>query len=220
MKTIFFKRQVIDSETLLISALSENGSLQTLKFPKVLRSKKRNSFFLVPGSMWDCVYRESEKIVVPSEYTLHSSPIDSNPDYHDLSILAEFIKPLDKLWKTGTYTHYFNWYLPLLSGWSHFSNNDKKVLVVAAMLHYCQQEGLFPNSYDCAKCTREDVYLHADIGIICEECNPNHLQLDALPVTMLKDIGQLNHASWPKISPRSFSQLKRTLSGIMDDFSK
>lgn len=215
MLILFYSRTLYNEETPILNGIGEDGKVRRLKFPHILKSKKRNSFFLLPGTIWDCSFRDSDKIMVPNEYTLSASPIDANPDYTDLSLLAEFLKPLEKLWRTGNYKDYYQWYVPLLSRWIELSHNEKRILVTAALLYYCQKEGLFPSEYGCTKCHNKQVNLHEELGILCPVCDAEHSQLNTIPVSILQDIETLNHTNWSSISEENYRKIKELLSNIM-----
>jgi DNA-directed RNA polymerase subunit RPC12/RpoP len=215
MLILFYSRALYNEETPVLHGIGEDGKVRRLKFPHILKSTKRNSFFLLPGTIWDCSFRDSDKVIVPNEYTLHASPIDANPDYTDLSMLAEFLKPLEKLWRTGNYKHYYQWYVPLLSRWIELSNNEKKILVTAALLSYCQKEGLFPSEYECVKCHNKQVYLHHELGILCPACDSEYKNMSTVPVSVLQNIEQLNHNQWSAISDETYRKIKDLLSNLI-----
>ena len=215
MLILFYQRKFFNEETPILDGIGEDGKVRRFKFPYILKSKKRNSFFLIPGSIWNCSFRDVDKIMVPNEYTLSSSPIDANPEYNDLSLLTEFIKPLERLWKTGNYIQYFQWYFPLLSGWLKFSFQEKKILIIAALLSFCQKEGLFPSEYECSKCNNLNVYLHQEIGIICTRCDPSQNKLNLIPVYVLQAVGKLQHSKWPTIADSELEKVKELLSNII-----
>lgn len=174
MLNILYFRKEITGGTLMVGGLDENGNPGKYKFPGILKSKKRSSLFLVPGTIWDfTVTGNTKEFIVPREFTLHLAPFDAETPYQELLPLGFLIKPLVSLKVSEANQPLFQKLYQVLSIWQDSTAIQKEHILNRFYLRFLNSMGLLHYSENCLDCgdsvDPQTPYL-LDEGSLCSQC--------------------------------------------------
>ncbi|MES0488689.1 MAG: hypothetical protein ABUK01_01775 [Leptospirales bacterium] len=174
MQNILYFRKEISGATLLVGGLGEDGNLRKYKFPGILKSKKRSSLFLVPGTIWDfTVTGNLQEFIIPKEFNLQLAPFDAEAAYQELLPLGFLMKPLASLKASHLNQPLFMELRKILSKWQGLNEFKKDYVLNRFYLRFLDIMGLLHYSENCVDCNntvhRQTPYLLNE-GSLCQLC--------------------------------------------------
>lgn len=171
MKAVVILRKEVPEASLLIDVFSEEGRRQRLKIPGILKSKKRNAFYMAPLTIWDfTIVGNPRNIMTPKEYTLVTAPFDFDVAYDTLLQLAKLALPLRYLREELALPELYDELEAAVSAWRPALAPQ---ILNRFYLRFMEAMGLLHYSAVCSQCgtslsANADYYLSA--GSICHDC--------------------------------------------------
>ena len=124
MEGIILSRRETLKESILLKVIFEDGELQTIKLPGILKSKKRTHLFYMPGAIWSFDFSSKRKII-PKESNLIQSPVGIHANYGELTRLAELLKPLRILYPGDNHLSIYKLLYPILKHWNSLEEHKQ-----------------------------------------------------------------------------------------------
>lgn len=174
MLVFIFSRRVVSENTLLLTGLSDNKGVLRIKLPHVLKSKKRNSFFLVPGTIWDFTFNNlNAENLIPVDQRLVASTVSTDSDYRQLALVKDLIEPLQIMAHSIDSAAVFSKIYHITTLWADSHESARQALTNHFLIYIMANAGLFnPGRYclNCGAVMHKDDYYHLTEGQICKSC--------------------------------------------------
>ncbi len=172
MNAVVLTRKELPEASLLVDVLTEEGYRIKLKIPGILKSKKRNAFFLAPLTLWDFTLLGSRRdIIIPREYSLITAPFDFHVSYRELSLLADLGVPMKYVRPEICLPDLYFELASAIKAWANPGSRDH--ILNRFYLRFLDAMGLLHFSSHCSQCQTElgpeDRYLISS-GSICADC--------------------------------------------------
>lgn len=182
MLALILKRTEVDGDSLSVRVLNAEGEIQQLKFPGVLKSKKRSSYNITPGTAWDFTLQgNAHKVRVPRESLFVSSPFGPSPSYNDLQLIHEMLAPVLQLPDGDTYKAIFIFLFEVLKRWCQMDIDEKEHAASKFILLLFKLAGFYHSEKVCYKCGTKNFTggsYHLQQGYLCSQCQQHHLTSD------------------------------------------
>ena len=137
----------------ILTLLLESGQMQKVILPEILRSKKRNSPFYYPGTLWDVKFSGNQKeYMVPRELYLVFSPVGIQPDYEELLLFQESLKFTKFLLPGSNYRSVYYLLKELIFSWQKVDHIKGNILISRFYLGMLQELGYFSIQNICHIC--------------------------------------------------------------------
>ena len=210
MERIILARRKLSEDSLILQTLNPAGLIEKYKIPGILKSKKRNSFFMTPATLWDfTIAGNPREIMTPKEYTLITAPYTTDVSYHELEMLSELIKPLLVMGVLSYPPESFLLLKKTLQAWKKLETPERELQLNRYYLDFLDLLGLLHYSESCIECQavlrRDSLYLLA-AGSLCSRCagSLQYSKAESLPQEWVQDSlqGKASH-------PESMAQPRR-----------
>ncbi|MCS6985423.1 MAG: hypothetical protein NZM25_09915 [Leptospiraceae bacterium] len=149
-----------------------------IKFPGILKSRRRERFHLMPGTIWEVLLGYvRQDTAVPRESKLVLSPYSINPQYEDLVLLSEMMEPLKLLTHDLLHKEVFALSHKILEAWKQLSLDEKDFLVSDFYLSFYTLLGVYEKELFCYVCGKKEFFPKAYIvesGFLCPSCKTNY----------------------------------------------
>ena len=230
MEGIIIAQRRLKETSLVLTLLLENGELQKVKLPQVLRSKRRSSPFYYPATLWDVKFAGNPReYIVPRELNLIFSPIGIQPDYEELLLLQEALRFMKFLLPGNDHINIFYLLKEFIFFWGEANYSRKQLLCSHFHLRMLEESGYFSIGNFCYLCNKtvehprtetatnigekqkkKVISYHLGGGRVCEECKmaghkENLIDIDPNIVSLKRDDGHFTE----EMSSRDFQYLKR-----------
>ena len=176
MKFIILRKIKFKETDLQLYCLNEDGNIIQIYFPGILKSTKRNSYFLQPGCIWDFTLSRIKPLNnnIPTEYQLITSPFDEKISYKKLDQLSELISPTRFLVQGDSHLDIFPILEKILKVWQELDANESQWLINSFYIFILKNMGLFSEGQICNNCektiTKDDFYILNE-GNLCRNCS-------------------------------------------------
>ncbi len=168
--------------------MSEEGELLKLKLPHILKSKKRNHPFWMPGTIWDVVTQGNPKEYrVPKEMNLLFSPLPFNVHYRELKIFTDIFKLTNFLWPGEFHLSTYHLLYNFIHAWPSQQKNHVDSFVDLFYIHFLRVSGYFSIEGSCSMCKiagelTSHYYYQFNKGKLCINCFQHYEGVGAIKI--------------------------------------
>ena len=168
--------------------MNDAGELIKFKLPRVLKSKKRNHPFWMPGTIWDVVIQGNPKEYrVPKEMNLLFSPLPFDVHYKELKTFTDIFKLTNLLWSGEIYLKIYNLLYNFIYTWPSQQSEYGDSFVDLFYIHFLRLSGYFSTKGSCYMCQKEgeltsNYYYRFNRGKFCINCFQNYKEPDTIKI--------------------------------------
>lgn len=180
MRAILIKRREFREDSLMITTLSDDGMVREWVLPGILKSRKRNAFYMIPGTIWDLLLSgdaKRTKYAKPGE--LIHAPLDAAVSYEEMEALAALMEPLKWLITESKTEGLY----PVLSGilyqWQEWNLSQQDYIAVGFTAYFLELMGLLNRTGECGSCDQPigaRSHLTLQSGFVCHDCYQKHTE--------------------------------------------
>lgn len=172
--SIILKNKKTDERDLSIYVLTQTNEFRWIRIPGILKSKKRNTYLYVAGTIWEFSITNTQS---PTWFSKEDicviQPFGDKIEYQDLVFIQKLLDPLlivNQEQNIDLYSTFFY----VLASWSKWTENRKYYLLGRVYLKILKEIGLLDLSKICQLCDsvlNKNIDIHIlGIGNTCMRC--------------------------------------------------